>query len=194
MYSKSYSGINLQISKAKNTEAPFTRAIFPWQVYLPSFIAHVDDQQVFLYNFPVTRFPCSCRRSANFPWQVSVMPYALKINNILATFSLLSVYTNKFMTWQFFRVKKKLARQIFLDKENLPTIPHLHEQFFLVKANLSRKNCSCKWGFSEWYHSFVLLQTMIDGEVPLKNIFSKESEASFSTAWEIFGSTLKNEG
>ena len=45
--------------------------------------------------------------------------------------------------------KEKLACQIFLDKENLSTIPHLHEQFFLVKENLSRKNCSCKWGFNE---------------------------------------------
>ena len=89
------------------------------------FLVHVDDQQVSLDKFR---------------W--------LKINNILATFSLLSVYTSKFLTWQFFLVKEKLARQIFLDKENLSTIPRLHEQFFLVKANLSRKNCSCKWGFS----------------------------------------------
>ena len=43
---------------------------------------------------------------------------------------------------------EKLACQIFLDKENLSTIPHLHEQFFLVKENLSRKNCSCKWGLN----------------------------------------------
>ena len=51
-------------------------------------------------------------------------------------------------SFEIFFVKEKLARQIFLDKENLSTIPHLHEQFFLVKANLSRKNCSCKWGLS----------------------------------------------
>ena len=64
------------------------------------------------------------------------------------TFSLLPVYTSKFQTWQFFLVKEKLACQIFLDKENLPTILHLHEQFFLAKVNLSRKNCSCKRGFN----------------------------------------------
>ena len=80
------------------------------------------------------------KNMTSFPWQV------LQINNILVTFSLLSIYTSKFLTWQFFLVKEKLARQIFLDKENLSTIPHLHEQFFLVKENLSRKNCSCKWG------------------------------------------------
>ena len=82
------------------------------------------------------------KNMTSFPWQV------LQINNILVTFSFLSIYTSKFQTWQFFHVKEKLARQIFLDKENLSTIPHLHEQFFLVKENLSRKNCSCKWGFS----------------------------------------------
>ena len=98
----------------------FFFTIFHWQ----GFLVHVDDQQVSLDKFR---------------W--------LKINNILATFSLLSVYTSKFLTWQFYLVKEKLARQIFLDKENLSTIPRLHEQFFLVKANLSRKNCSCKWGF-----------------------------------------------
>lgn len=99
----------------------FSFTIFHWQ----GFLAHVDDQQVSLDKFRL-----------------------LKINNILATFSLLSVYMSKFLTWQFFLVKEKLARQIFLDKENLSTIPHLHGQFFLVKANLSRKNCSCKWGFN----------------------------------------------
>ena len=77
---------------------------------------------------------------------------------ILATFSWLSVYTSKFLTWQFFLVKEKLARQIFLDKENLSTIPHLHEQFFFVKAKLSRKNCSCKSGFIQWaMETFVWL-------------------------------------
>ena len=70
-----------------------------------------------------------------------------KFSFTIFTFSLLSVYTSKFQTWQFFLVKKKLACQIFLDKENLPTILHLHEQFFLVKVNLTRKNCSCKWDF-----------------------------------------------
>ena len=99
----------------------FSFTIFHWQ----GFLVHVDDQQVSLDKFRL-----------------------LKINNILATFSLLPVYTSKFLTWQFFLVKEKLARQIFLDKENLSTIPHLHEQFFLVKANLSRKNCSCKWGLT----------------------------------------------
>ena len=99
----------------------FSFTIFHWQ----GFLVRVDDQQVSLDKFRL-----------------------LKINNILATFSLLSVYTSKFLTWQFFLVKEKLARQIFLDKENLSTIPHLHEQFFLVKANLSKKNCSCKWGIS----------------------------------------------
>ena len=89
------------------------------------FLVHLDDQQVSLDKF-----------------------YLLKVNNILATFSLWSIYTSKFLTRQFFLVEEKLARQIFLDKENLSTIPHLHEQFFLVKANLSRKNCSCKWGFT----------------------------------------------
>ena len=83
------------------------------------------------------------KNMTSFPWQV------LQINNILVTFSLLSIYRSKFLTWQFFLVKEKLARQIFLDKENLSTIPHLHEQFFLVKENLSRKNCSCKWGLRE---------------------------------------------
>ena len=117
------------------------------QFFLSNFIARADDQQVFFYNFPLTRFPCSCRWSASFPWQVSVKKK--KISNILATFSLLSVYTSKFLTWQFFLVKEKLARQIFLDKENLSTIPHLLEQFFVVKANLSRKNCSCNWGLSQ---------------------------------------------
>ena len=102
----------------------FFFTIFHWQ----GFLVHVDDQQVSLDKFR---------------W--------LKINNILATFSLLSVYTSKFLTWQFFLVKEKLARQIFLDKENLSTIPRLHEQFFLVKANLSRKNCSCKWGFNHFH-------------------------------------------
>ena len=29
-----------------------------------------------------------------------------------------------------------------------PTVLHLHEQFFLVKINLSRKDCSYKWGLS----------------------------------------------
>ena len=100
----------------------FSFTIFHWQ----GFLVHVDDQQVSLDKFRL-----------------------LKINNFLATFSLLSVYTSKFQTWQFFLVKEKLARQIFLDKENLSTIPHLHEQFFLVKANLSRKNCSCKWGLTQ---------------------------------------------
>ena len=70
---------------------------------------------------------------------VAVVVVYLKLPNILATFSLLSVYTSKFLTWQFFLVKEKLARQIFLDKENLATIPHLYEQFFLVKANLRRR-------------------------------------------------------
>ena len=79
------------------------------------------------------------KNMTSFPWQ------ELQINNILVTFSLLSIYASKFLTWQFFLVKEKLARQIFLDKENLSTIPHLHEQFFLVKETLSRKNCSCKW-------------------------------------------------
>ena len=74
------------------------------------------------------------KNMTSFPWQVHLT------SNILATFSLLFVYTSKFLTWQFFLVKEKLARQIFLDKENLSTIPHLHEQFFLVKANLSRIN------------------------------------------------------
>jgi len=102
----------------------FSFTIFHWQ----GFLVHVDDQQVSLDKFRL-----------------------LKINNILAIFSLLSVYTSKFLTWQFFLVKEKLARQIFLDKENLSIIPHLHEQFFLVEANLSRKNCSCKWGISvQW--------------------------------------------
>ena len=99
----------------------FFFTIFHWQ----GFHVHVDDQQVSLDKFRL-----------------------LKINNILATFSLLFVYTSKFLTWQFFLVKEKLARQIFLDKENLSTSPHLHEQFFLVKANLSRKNCSCKSGLN----------------------------------------------
>ena len=86
------------------------------------------------------------KNMTSFPWQV------LQINNILVTFSLLSIYTSKFLTWQFFLVKEKLARQIFLDKENLSTIPHLHEQFFLVKENLSRKNCWCKWGLKPHLH------------------------------------------
>ena len=34
------------------------------------------------------------------------------------------------------KVGEKRARQIFLDKGNLSTIPHLHEQFFLVKEKL----------------------------------------------------------
>ena len=89
----------------------FSFTIFHWQ----GFLVHVD-QQVSLDKFRLQ-----------------------KINNILATFSLLSIYTSKFLTMQFFLVKENLARQIFLDKENLSTIPHLHEQFFLVKANLSRK-------------------------------------------------------
>ena len=70
-----------------------------------------------------------------------------KFSFTIFTFSLLSVYTWQFQTWQFLLVKEKLACQIFLDKGNLPTILHLHEHFFLVKVNLSRKNCSCKWGF-----------------------------------------------
>ena len=88
----------------------FSFTIFHWQ----GFLVHVDDQQVSLDKFRL-----------------------LKISNILiATFSLLSVYTSKFLTWQIFLVKEKLARQIFLHKEYLSTIiPHLHEQFFLVKAN-----------------------------------------------------------
>ena len=102
----------------------FSYTIFHWQ----GFLVRVDDQQVSLDKF---RF--------------------LKINNILATFSLLCVYTSKFLTWQIFLVKEKLARQIFLDKENLSTIPHLHEQFYLVKANLSRKICSCKWGYNKFF-------------------------------------------
>ena len=57
------------------------------------FLVHVDDQQVSLDKFCL-----------------------LKVNNILATFSLLSIYTSKFLTRQFFLVKEKLARQIFLDK------------------------------------------------------------------------------
>ena len=103
----------------------FSFTIFHWQ----GFLVHVDDQQVSLDKFRLKK--------------------KKKIRNILATFSLLSVYTSKFLTWQFFLVKEKLARQIFLDKENLSTIPHLHEQFFVVKANLSRKNCSCKWSLSQ---------------------------------------------
>ena len=87
----------------------FSITIFHWQ----GFLVHVDDQQVSLDKFRL-----------------------LKINDILATFSLLSVYTSEFLTWQFFLVKEKVARQIFLDKENLSTIPHLHEQFFLVKEKL----------------------------------------------------------
>jgi len=87
----------------------FTFTIFHWQ----GFLVHVDDQEVSHDKFRL-----------------------LKINNILATFSFLSIYTSKFLTWQFFLVKEKLARQIFLDKENLSTIPHLHEQFFLVKEKL----------------------------------------------------------
>ena len=47
------------------SQASSTRAIFPWQVYLSIFIGRVDDQQVFLDKFRL-----------------------LKINNILATFSL----------------------------------------------------------------------------------------------------------
>ena len=82
-------------------------------------LVHVVDQQVSLDKF-----------------------WLLKINNILATFSLLSIYKSKFLTSQFFLVKEKLARQIFL-----VLYSQLHEQFFPVKANLSRKNCSCKWGF-----------------------------------------------
>ena len=58
---------DLQYFKSE-AKAPFTRAIFPWQVYLSIFIARVDDQQVFLYNFLLTRSPCSYRRLANFPW------------------------------------------------------------------------------------------------------------------------------
>ena len=100
----------------------FSFTIFHWQ----GFGVRVDDQQVSVDKF-----------------------WLLKINNILATFSLLSVYTRKFLTWQIFLVTEKLARQIFLDEENLSTIPHRHEQFFLVKANLSRKNCSCKWGLKK---------------------------------------------
>ena len=41
----------------------------------------------------------------------------------------------------------------------MSTVPHLHEQFFLVKENLSRKNCSCKWGLSdtlEWPEIYSL--------------------------------------
>ena len=71
-----------------------------------------------------------------------------KFSFTMFTFSLLSICTSKFQTWQFFLVKGKLACQIFLDKENLPTNLHLHEQFFLVKVNLSKKNCSCKWGLT----------------------------------------------
>ena len=85
-----------------------------------------------------------------------------KFSFTIFTFSLLSVYTIKFQTWQFFLVKEKLACQIFLEKENLPTILHLHEQFFLSKVNLSRKNCSCKWGLNSedlnymWHVSNIL--------------------------------------
>ena len=47
----------------------------------------------------------------------------------------------------------------------MSTIPHLHEQFFLVKANLSRRNCSCKWSFTlfnklwklSYHHFFGLM-------------------------------------
>ena len=47
-------------------------AIYTSNFSLFFLIARVDDQQVFLYNFPLTRFPCSCRWSASFPWQISV--------------------------------------------------------------------------------------------------------------------------
>ena len=117
------------------------------QFFLSNFIARADDQQVFLYNFPLTRFPVHVDDQ-----QVFLDKFRLKkkkISNIRATFSLLSVYRSKFLTWQFFLVKEKLARQIFLGKKNLSTIPQLHEQFFVVKANLSRKNCSCKSSLSQ---------------------------------------------
>ena len=65
-------------------KTPFTRAIFPWQVYLSIFIARVHDQQAFLYNFHIflvvrlhteqisdlTSFPCQGKASMpDFPWQ-----------------------------------------------------------------------------------------------------------------------------
>ena len=54
----------------------------------------------------------------------------------------------KFLIWEFFLVKKNLAYQLFLDKEILSIILHLHEQFSLVTESmeniarvLMRLNC-----------------------------------------------------
>ena len=91
----------------------FSFTIFHWQ----GFLVHVDDQLVSLEKFRL-----------------------LKISNILATFFLLSVYTSKFLTWQFFLVKEKLARQVFLDKEICPLFPSTRAIFTcqgkLVKEKL----------------------------------------------------------
>ena len=104
----------------------FSFTIFHWQ----GFLVHVVDQQVSLDKF-----------------------WLLKITNILATFSLLSIYTSKFLTSQFFLVKEKLARQIFLDKENLSSIPNYTSNF-----SLSRQTCqgkiACVKGALLWKISF----------------------------------------
>ena len=138
----------------------FSFAIFHWQ----SFLVPLDDQQVSLDKFRL-----------------------LKINNILATFSLLSAYTSKFLIWQFFLVKEKLARQIFLEKENLSTISHLHEQFFLVKANLSRKNCSCKWGFTlknDWLNCGVLAQ-LVEHLTSVRKVMGSNPRQNNSQVFKI---------
>ena len=128
--------VHILITVTVDTKAPLTRATFPWQVYSSIFIARVDDQQVSFTIFHWQGFLVHVDDQ-----QVSLDKFRLLkiVCNILATISLLSVYTSKFLTWQFFLVKEKLARQIFLDKENVSTFPHLHEQFsefFVVKEKL----------------------------------------------------------
>ena len=99
-----------------------------------------------------------------------------KFSFTIFTFSLLSVYMSKFQTWQFFLVKEKLTFQIFLDKENLPTILHLHKQFFLVKVNLSRKNCSCK---CHWFNTETTYNFKWDFFSDLLNVMWKKGIDSF---------------
>ena len=52
-----------------------------------------------------------------------------------------------------------------------PVKPHLHEQFFLDKFALTRKNCSCRWGIVDkfslsrkiWRASFSLTRKNCQG-------------------------------
>ena len=116
----------------------FSFTIFHWQ----GFLVHVDDQQVSLDKFR-----------------------ALKVNNILVTFSLLSVYTSKFLTWQFFLVKEKLARQIFL------SFPFLCPLFPIYTSNFSKSRQTCEGKIGR-----------VNGALPFVQIFYRKNNRSARAA------------